>query len=53
MTTASSPYDWLLVGHGVVVFSQTIAFDDGAMLSMAITLDTGTSSAGNEGYLAS
>ncbi len=34
--------DWLLVGNGVVAFARIIAFDDGSMLSMAVTLDTGT-----------
>ncbi len=38
--------DWLLVGNGVVAFARIIAFDDGSMLSMAITLDTGTQSRG-------
>jgi len=33
---------WRLVGDGVVVFARIIAFDDGSMLSMAITFDTAT-----------
>ena len=34
--------DWLLAGNGVAVFARIIAFDDGSMLSMAVTLDTGS-----------
>jgi hypothetical protein len=34
--------DWLLAGNGAVVFARIIAFDDGSMLSMAVTLDSGT-----------
>ena len=34
--------DWLLAGNVAVAFARIIAFDDGSMLSMAVTLDTGT-----------
>jgi hypothetical protein len=41
---ASGPLEneWLLAGNGVAVFARIIAFDDGSMLSMAVTIDTTT-----------